>query len=87
MCKCVKTDPKCKYFIGNMCTCVRDVCRFFENVNISFEICVNVFQLIQNINISIEICANVFGSPMDAYKDPKQINISFEICVNVFQLI
>ena len=27
-------------------------------VNISFEICVNVFQLIQNVNIPIEIFVN-----------------------------
>ena len=35
--------------------------KFFQNVNISFEIYVNVFQLIQNVNISFEICANVSG--------------------------
>ena len=59
--------------------------KFFQNVNISVEICVNVFQLIQHVNISLEICANVFGSPMDPYKDLKHVNISFEICLNVFQ--
>ena len=29
-----------------------------QNFNISFEICVNVFQLIQNVNIPLEICLN-----------------------------
>ena len=43
--------------------------KLFQNVEISFEICVNVFQLIQNVNISFEICANVLGSPMDLCKD------------------
>ena len=47
--------------------------KLFKNVNISFEICVNVFQLIQNVNISFEICTNVSGSPMDPYKDPTWI--------------
>ena len=42
--------------------------KFFQNVNISFEICVNVFQLIQNVNISFEICANVSGSCADPFK-------------------
>ena len=37
------------------------MCKYFQNVNISFEMFVNVFQLIQNVNISFEICANVWG--------------------------
>ena len=44
-------------------------CKPIQNVDISCEICVNVFQLIQNVNISFEICANVFGSLMDPYND------------------
>ena len=39
-----------------------------QNVNISFEICVNVFQLIQNVNISFEICTIVVGSCADPSK-------------------
>ena len=39
-----------------------------QNVNISLEICVNVFQLIQHVNISFEICANVFGMCADFFK-------------------
>ena len=51
-----------------------------QNVNISFEICVNVFQRIQNVNISLEMCVNVLQLVQN-------VNISLEICVNVFQLI
>ena len=40
----------------------------FQNVNISFEICVNVFQLIQNVNISLEICAKMLGMCADSFK-------------------
>ena len=54
--------------------------KLLQNVNISLEICVNVFQLIQNVNISFEICVNVFQLI-------QHVNIPFEICVNVFQLI
>ena len=32
--------------------------KVLQNVNISFEICVNVFQLIQNFNIPLEIYVN-----------------------------
>ena len=39
-----------------------------QNVNISFEIFVNVFQLIQNDNISFEICTIVDGSCADPSK-------------------
>ena len=35
-----------------------DLYVFVQNVDISFEICVNVFQLIQNFNIQLEICVN-----------------------------
>ena len=40
----------------------------FQNFNISFEICVNVFQLMQNINTSFEICANVLGMCAESFK-------------------
>ena len=53
--------------------------KFLQNVYISFEICVNVFQLIQNVNISFKICANLLGgvwrNRMDPYKDPTWIPI------------
>ena len=39
-----------------------------QNDNSSFEIYVNVFQLIQNVNISFEIYANVSGSCADPSK-------------------
>ena len=42
--------------------------KFLKHVNISFEICVNVFPLINNVNISFEICANVFGMCADSFK-------------------
>ena len=66
-----------------------------NNVNISSEICVNVFQLIKHVNISLVIdvilsgignmCKPSMGPPMNPYKDHKNVNISFEICVNVLQ--
>ena len=42
--------------------------KLFQNVNISFEICVNVLQLIKIVNISFEICTNVSGSCADPSK-------------------
>ena len=63
-----KDPKKINISLKTMCECVRYVCRFFQNVNISFEICVNVFQLIQNVNISFEICANVSGMCADSFK-------------------
>ena len=56
--------------------------KFFQNVNISFEICVNVFQLIANVTISFEIYKFCPG-----YKFFQNVIISFEIGVNVLQLI
>ena len=52
--------------------------KLFENVNISFEICVNVFTTdptCQKMLIFHKKCANVFGSIMDPYKDPTWIRI------------
>ena len=40
----------------------------FQDVNISCELYVNLFQLIQNVNISFEIFANVFGVCANSYK-------------------
>ena len=42
--------------------------KYLQNVNISFDICVNVFQLMQHVNISFEICANVLGMCADSFK-------------------
>ena len=52
-----KSWSKKKWKYLQMCPKSKSV----QNVNISFEICVNVFQLIQNVNISLEIYSNVFG--------------------------
>ena len=41
MCKCVPVDRKCQYFIRHVQMC--PVYKLFQNVNISYEICANVF--------------------------------------------
>ena len=51
------------------------MCKSCQNVYISFEICVIVFQLIQNFHISFEICVNVFQLIQN-------VNIPLAICVN-----
>ena len=73
-------DPKCKYFIRNMHTCVHNVNispeiqqfrtgrKSSQNVKISLEICVKVLHLIQNCKISYEICTTVDGSCLDPSK-------------------
>ena len=42
MCKCSTADVKCQYLIRNRCNFARDG-NYYKNLNISFEICVNVF--------------------------------------------
>ena len=46
-------------YVDPMCS------QLIQTVNISFEIFVNVFQLIQNVNMSFEICTSVAGSCAD----------------------
>ena len=67
-----------------MYKCVRDVCRFFQNVNISFEIFVNVLQMNQNVNISFEICVNVFQLIQNVNISLKYVQMwpGLEICAN-----
>ena len=58
--------------------------KLFQNVNISLEICVNVFQLIQNVKYFIR---NMWKCVWDVCIFFQNVNISIEICVNVFQMI
>ena len=50
----------CKWFGGHWkwCSRIGRQCVSHKAINISFEIFVNVVQLIQNVNIPFEICVN-----------------------------
>ena len=84
--KCVPADPKCKYSNGNMCKwlgghgklCfrIRRQCVLHKNINISFEICINVFKILIFHLKYMQFCSG--------YTLFQNVNISFEICVNVF---
>ena len=79
MCKCVPADPKCQYFIRNMCKCVRDINYSkmlifhlkYVQMRSGFEICANLLWVPHGslYGSYMDLMWGRSGPSMDPYKD------------------